>query len=268
MAAAVGVGVVSGCHRDSDRWLEPELFNTWAFGFSGKFAAMRNPLAQRLIQLVDQISTIIVGKRPQIEDCVACMLAGGHLLIEDVPGVGKTTLAHALAVSLGLALHARAVHRRPDAVGPERRERLRAQQGSLRVPPGPGVRAGVARRRDQPRGAEDAKRAARSDGGAAGHRRRRDARAAEAVLRDRDAEPDRPSRHLSAARIAARPLPDVPDARLPGPRVRARAARRAGPARGDRRAAHRDDARRADRRAKGGARGARVRTRCSTTCRR
>jgi len=63
---------------------------------------MRNALAQRLIQLVDQISTIIVGKRPQIEDCVACMLAGGHLLIEDVPGVGKTTLAHALAVSLGL----------------------------------------------------------------------------------------------------------------------------------------------------------------------
>ena len=59
-------------------------------------------LHARLHRLVDQISTIIVGKRPQIEDCVACVLAGGHLLIEDVPGVGKTTLAHALAVSLGL----------------------------------------------------------------------------------------------------------------------------------------------------------------------
>jgi MoxR-like ATPase len=58
--------------------------------------------AKQLARLVDQISTIIVGKRPHIEDCVACMLAGGHLLIEDVPGVGKTTLAHALAVSLGL----------------------------------------------------------------------------------------------------------------------------------------------------------------------
>jgi MoxR-like ATPase len=34
------------------------------------------------------------------------MLAGGHLLIEDVPGVGKTTLAHAIAVSLGLASRA------------------------------------------------------------------------------------------------------------------------------------------------------------------
>ena len=60
------------------------------------------PLARQLEKLVDQISTIVVGKRLQIEDCVACLLAGGHLLIEDVPGVGKTTLAHALAVSLGL----------------------------------------------------------------------------------------------------------------------------------------------------------------------
>src|SRR6187397_1816323 len=63
---------------------------------------MSRPLAAQLSELVGQISTIIVGKRSQIEDCVACLLAGGHLLIEDVPGVGKTTLAHALAVSLGL----------------------------------------------------------------------------------------------------------------------------------------------------------------------
>ena len=59
-------------------------------------------LARLLSRLTNQISTIIVGKQPQIEDCIACLLAGGHLLIEDVPGVGKTTLAHALAVSLGL----------------------------------------------------------------------------------------------------------------------------------------------------------------------
>ena len=63
---------------------------------------MTHPLALQLTRLVDQVSTIIVGKRPQIEDCLACLLAGGHLLIEDLPGVGKTTLAHALAVSLGL----------------------------------------------------------------------------------------------------------------------------------------------------------------------
>lgn len=49
-----------------------------------------------------QVSQIIVGKDLQIRQSLVCLLAGGHLLIEDVPGVGKTTLAHALAVSLGL----------------------------------------------------------------------------------------------------------------------------------------------------------------------
>src|ERR1043166_9406602 len=63
---------------------------------------MSRTLAVQLTDLANQISTNIVGKRAQIEDCIACLLAGGHLLIEDVPGVGKTTLAHAIAVSLGL----------------------------------------------------------------------------------------------------------------------------------------------------------------------
>src|SRR3982750_693627 len=63
---------------------------------------MDKALAAQLTTLIEQIASIIVGKRAQIEDCVACMLAGGHLLIEDVPGVCKTTLAHALSVSLGL----------------------------------------------------------------------------------------------------------------------------------------------------------------------
>ena len=56
----------------------------------------------KIQQLLDQLNTVIVGKSQQVSDCVACLLAGGHLLIEDVPGVGKTTLAHALARSFGL----------------------------------------------------------------------------------------------------------------------------------------------------------------------
>ncbi|MFN4352033.1 MAG: AAA family ATPase [Hylemonella sp.] len=52
--------------------------------------------------LLDQLNTVIVGKTAQVQDGVACLLAGGHLLIEDAPGVGKTTLAHALARSFGL----------------------------------------------------------------------------------------------------------------------------------------------------------------------
>jgi MoxR-like ATPase len=56
----------------------------------------------KLKEILDQLNTVIVGKPLQIQDCVACLLAGGHLLIEDVPGVGKTTLAHALARTFGL----------------------------------------------------------------------------------------------------------------------------------------------------------------------
>ncbi|CAM4388026.1 MoxR-like ATPase [Comamonas aquatilis] len=52
--------------------------------------------------LLSQLNTVMEGKPDQVRDGVACLLAGGHLLIEDVPGVGKTTLAHALAHSFGL----------------------------------------------------------------------------------------------------------------------------------------------------------------------
>ncbi|MFI5445279.1 AAA family ATPase [Polaromonas sp. UC242_47] len=57
---------------------------------------------QKIQTLLNQLNTVIVGKSAQVQDCVACLLAGGHLLIEDVPGVGKTTLAHALSRSFGL----------------------------------------------------------------------------------------------------------------------------------------------------------------------
>lgn len=56
----------------------------------------------KLEAILNQLNAVIVGKSTQIQDCVACLLAGGHLLIDDVPGVGKTTLAHALARTFGL----------------------------------------------------------------------------------------------------------------------------------------------------------------------
>ena len=52
---------------------------------------------------ITQLSRIILGKEHQLRLCIACLLARGHLLIEDIPGVGKTTLAHALAETLGLS---------------------------------------------------------------------------------------------------------------------------------------------------------------------
>ncbi|HSQ03212.1 MAG TPA: MoxR family ATPase [Burkholderiales bacterium] len=59
-------------------------------------------MPQAIASVVTQVGHIILGKEPQIRLALACLLARGHLLIEDIPGVGKTTLAHALAISLGL----------------------------------------------------------------------------------------------------------------------------------------------------------------------
>jgi MoxR-like ATPase len=53
--------------------------------------------------ILAQLNQVILGKDAQIHLCLACLLARGHLLIEDIPGVGKTTLAHALARTLGLS---------------------------------------------------------------------------------------------------------------------------------------------------------------------
>ncbi|MFT4173974.1 MAG: MoxR family ATPase [Rhodocyclaceae bacterium] len=49
-----------------------------------------------------QLSSIVLGKELALTQALACLVARGHLLIEDQPGVGKTTMAHALAVTLGL----------------------------------------------------------------------------------------------------------------------------------------------------------------------
>ena len=174
-------------------------------------------LAPSCTELVDQISTIIVGKRPQIDDCVACLLAGGHLLIEDVPGVGKTTLAHALAVSLGLRfsrVQFTADLMPTDLVGVSVYERSKE---AFVFHPGPVFaqvlladeinRAGPKTQSALLEAMEEQQVTVDGETRAA----------AAALLRDRDAEPERPARHLPAARVAARPLPDVHHARLPRP---------------------------------------------------
>ncbi len=56
-----------------------------------------------LSAVLAQINRVILGKDAQIRLCLACLLARGHLLIEDIPGVGKTTLAHAIAKTFGLS---------------------------------------------------------------------------------------------------------------------------------------------------------------------
>ena len=55
-----------------------------------------------LSRAVETLDGLILGKSRQVRLSLTCLLAGGHLLIEDIPGVGKTTLAHGLARTLGL----------------------------------------------------------------------------------------------------------------------------------------------------------------------
>jgi MoxR-like ATPase len=62
----------------------------------------KNVPASAIERVVEAASHVILGKETQVRLAFACMLARGHLLIEDLPGVGKTTLAHVLARSLGL----------------------------------------------------------------------------------------------------------------------------------------------------------------------
>jgi MoxR-like ATPase len=60
------------------------------------------PVRERLAAVLGQLESIVVGKPLPIKLALACLIARGHLLIEDIPGVGKSTLAQALAAALGL----------------------------------------------------------------------------------------------------------------------------------------------------------------------
>src|SRR5262252_1824866 len=71
-------------------------------GAAARAGAHLDQAAQGLQRVIDQVGAVILGKETQIRLALACLLARGHLLLEDLPGVGKTTLAHALARTLGL----------------------------------------------------------------------------------------------------------------------------------------------------------------------
>jgi MoxR-like ATPase len=159
-------------------------------------------------------------------------MAGGHLLIEDVPGVGKTTLAHALAASLGLRfarVQFTADLMPTDLVGVSVWER--AREGFV-FHPGPVFtqvlladeinRAGPKSQSALLEAMEERQVSVDNETRAA----------ARALLRHRHAEPQRPARHLPAAREPARPLPAVHHPGLPD-----RASERALLAGGDRREA-------------------------------
>ncbi|HEV2606601.1 MAG TPA: AAA family ATPase [Xanthomonadaceae bacterium] len=63
---------------------------------------LTEPARDALAAAIAQVNKLVLGKPREIRLAFACLLAGGHLLIEDLPGLGKTTLAHALAATVGL----------------------------------------------------------------------------------------------------------------------------------------------------------------------
>ena len=60
-------------------------------------------LLEPVARACEQVASVLLGKDEQIKLAMTCLIARGHLLIEDLPGMGKTTLAHALAQVLGLS---------------------------------------------------------------------------------------------------------------------------------------------------------------------
>ena len=163
-------------------------------------------LHRRPASLRTEIGTMIVGQEQIVEGVLMCLLGGGHALLEGVPGLGKTMLVRTLAETIHATFSR--IQFTPDLMPADIVgtnvivEDARRQ--AVRVPEGSDLRAHRARRRDQPRDAEDAVGAARGDERRLGHGREADLQAREAVLRARDAEPARDGGHVSAARSAAR----------------------------------------------------------------
>ncbi len=210
---------VAACHPG--RGLEPPfIFRHEGAALNGTHRALEPPRGRRASAPQQVAAAVSVARRiarehpPRGEGprrhpratSSSSLLAEGHILVEDYPGVGKTALARALSRSIDCAVRARAVHGRPAARRHRRHQRLQPARGALRVPARADLRQHRDRRRDQPRLAEDAVRPARVHAGAPGHRRRDLARAGAPVPRLRDAEPGRVRGHLPAARGAGRPL--------------------------------------------------------------
>ena len=190
--------------------------------------------AAALEEVLHETKRVIVGQDAMLERVLVALLAGGHVLLEGVPGLAKTLTVKTLAPRARRHVQPRAVHAGPRPGRPRRHARLAPGHRHVRHRARPGLRQPAARRRDQPRAREGAVGAARGHAGAAGDDRRRDLPRPVAVPRARHAEPDRVRGHVPAARGPGRPLPAEDPRRLPEPRGRVggRRARHRGRARG------------------------------------
>ena len=190
--------------------------------------------AARAKAILDEIERAVIGKRPVLELVLGGLLADGHLLLDDLPGVAKTLTARSLATVTGMAFHR--IQFTPDLLPADITGAvvLDREHGRLRLPARSGLRQPGAGRRGEPGSGQDPGGAAGGHAGGSGHRRRHHPSAPPAVPRGRHPEPDRVRGHLPAARGPAGPVPAPHHGRLPVPRGRV-AAGRPSPAAGHRR---------------------------------
>ena len=146
----------------------------------------RPSAAPNIQRLLGRLGKVILGKERLDPRCATGILAGGHVLLEGLPGLGKTALVKGLRAPVQRPVQARAVHARPDAQRHPRHAHPAGDDGRRReidLPAGAGLHQHPAGRRDQPRLAQDPVGAAGGDAGALGDAAGRDAHAARAVLR-------------------------------------------------------------------------------------
>ena len=130
--------------------------------------------AEMATRIETEVGTFIVGQHELVRQTLISLIAGGHALLEGVPGLGKTMLVRTMAEALDLGFSPHPVHAGPDARRHHRHEHHRrgGRRAPLPLPAGTDLRQPRAGRRDQPRHAEDAVGAAGGDAGAPRDRRR------------------------------------------------------------------------------------------------
>ena len=122
-------------------------------------------------RILEQVSKIYVGQDELVLGTLVALFSSGHVLIESVPGLGKTLFVRTLGTGAGLRFRPHSVHGRPDAVGHHRRPNLRYEDSGVSLSTRPRVHAVVVGRRDQPVARQDTCRTAGDHAGVPSHRR-------------------------------------------------------------------------------------------------